>query len=90
MMESKLNIEPQPEIDLVQNYLDKKEIQKRLLDLLNDHNQRVKMQAALTLSLLPSETAMQIKEKIILQMIQQDASIDEWNIAAFTLASKYF
>ena len=77
-------------IIISENYLDNKEIQERLLDMLNDQDQRVKMQAALTLSLLPSETVMQIKEKIIQQMIQQDASIDEWNIAAFTLASKYF
>ncbi len=62
----------------------------KCLDLLEDGNPRVKMQAALTMSTLPKETFETHKTKIQAALIKSiNASSDTWNLAAITLAAKH-
>ncbi len=62
----------------------------KCLDLLEDSNPRVRMQAALTISTLSKETFNIHKTKIQTALIKSiDASSDTWNLAAITLAAKH-
>jgi putative membrane-bound dehydrogenase-like protein len=63
---------------------------RKVLSLLNDENQRIRMQAALTLSTLTNENFTAHKSDI-LNALSQSAShpMDDWNLAALTLAAQY-
>ncbi|MBL7857403.1 MAG: c-type cytochrome [Cyclobacteriaceae bacterium] len=65
-------------------------ILRECLALSQDTHQRVRMQAALTLSTINKRTVEENKQEI-LKALQGSASItnDEWNTAALTLASKH-
>lgn len=75
---------------IAENYLDQTEIVEAILEKVLDGDQRVRMQAALSLSLISKEKFNAYKEKIIEASIKAlDLSCDEYNIAALTLANKY-
>lgn len=62
----------------------------KVLSLLNDENQRVRMQAALTISTVTNDNFAKHSSDV-LNAIALSASkpMDEWNIAALTLAAQY-
>jgi putative heme-binding domain-containing protein len=63
---------------------------RKVLSLLNDENQRIRMQAALTLSTVSTENFAAHKSDI-LNTLAQSASqpMDDWNVAAMTLAAQH-
>ncbi len=63
---------------------------RKVLDLLSDPEQRVRMQAALTVSTLPAKVFNHYKKQIF-ESLTQSASkpADDWNIASMTLAAKH-
>jgi len=62
----------------------------KVLSLLNDENQRVRMQAALTLSTVSSENFTRHSSDILTALVQSASKpMDDWNIAALTLAAQY-
>jgi putative membrane-bound dehydrogenase-like protein len=61
---------------------------QRVLELLTDPAQRVRMQAALSVSTLPDELFQIHRDKIIDHLIaSSEWPLDDWNIAAITLAA---
>ena len=79
-------------LKISENYLAKSEmILEKIIVLLNDPDARVRMQAALSLSVLPENHPFYQKNKdLILQSLAKTAKLpnDEWNVAAITLAAK--
>lgn len=75
---------------VAEQYLNDKIIQDKILALLVDKDDRVKMQAALSLSMMPKQMSLSLQEKIISKMKEQSVRENEWNIGAFTLAAKHF
>lgn len=73
-----------------EKFLENKKIQDQLLAMLDDADERISMQAALSLSLVSEETALKIKDQIIRKIINTSEKSDKWNIAAKTIAVKYF
>lgn len=62
---------------------------RKCLALLEDENQRVRMQAALTLSTLGEEKFNLYKKDLLIALAQAATKpIDNWNIAAITLAAQ--
>jgi len=85
----------QPEIRenvliMSEKYLNSNEaLFKKVLALPGDDNQRVRMQAALTLSTITNENFIKQKEAIVSQLVQSSAlPVDDWNVAAMTLAAQ--
>ena len=65
-------------------------ILNKCVALLQDDNQRIRMQAALTLSTLPKEVFDLHKNEIQDALIKSIATLsDSWNLAAITLATKH-
>lgn len=63
---------------------------KKCLALCADNDQRVSMQAALTISTLGQDQFEQYNNDILPALVQSaNGTLDEWNIYAITLASKY-
>ena len=59
-------------------------------DLLNDDDQRVRMQAGLSLSRLSEQNFLAHHDKILSSVLAaSELPMDEWNIKAFALANKY-
>ncbi len=75
---------------IAEQFLNNKNIQNQLLALLDDKDDRVRMQAALSLSVLPKEISLSFKDQIIAKMNVQSEETNDWNIGAFTLAAKHF
>ena len=73
-----------------EQYLNNQTIQDKLLALLIDKDERVKMQAALTLSMMTKQLSLSLQDKIIAKMKEQSNKENTWNVGAFTLAAKYF
>jgi putative membrane-bound dehydrogenase-like protein len=75
-------------LKIAENRLENDLISTKILELLNDSDQRVRMQAALSLSKAP-EGFFQKKLKIITQAISNASQkeIDQWNVAALTTVS---
>jgi len=65
-------------------------LMSKVLALTGDNDQRVRMQAALTISTLPREEFNQYKNQIF-ESLTQSASkpADDWNFASITLAAKH-
>lgn len=62
---------------------------RKCLSLSGDDNQRVRMQAALTISTLPKGKFNQYKNEILTALTQSATSpVDDWNVAAITLAAQ--
>lgn len=63
---------------------------RRSIAMCNDKDQRVRMQAALSLSLLAPEAFNKNKEEILAALIDaSEKPADDWNFAAITLAAKH-
>ena len=73
-----------------EEYLENTDIQKKVLELMRDENNRVKMQAALSLSTLSAERSLALRDKLLEEIGIPDKSGDKWNVAAQTLAVKHF
>ncbi|WP_255037021.1 PVC-type heme-binding CxxCH protein [Lacihabitans soyangensis] len=79
-------------LKIAENYLPESEsILDKIIGLLNDPDARVRMQAALSLSMLPENHPFYKKNQdLILESLAKTAKLpnDEWNIAAITLAAQ--
>ena len=79
-------------LKISENYLTESEsILNKIIALLNDLDARVRMQAALSLSMLPENHPFYKKNQdLILQSLAKTAKLpnDEWNVAAITLAAQ--
>lgn len=79
-------------LKISESYLTKSEIiLNKVISLLNDVDARVRMQAALSLSILPENHPFYKKNQdLILQSLANTAMLpnDEWNIAGITLAAQ--
>ena len=79
-------------LKISESYLTKSEIiLNKVISLLNDADARVRMQAALSLSILPENHPFYKKNQdLILQSLANTAKLpnDEWNVAAITLAAQ--
>jgi putative heme-binding domain-containing protein len=65
-------------------------LMSKVIDLATDNDQRVRMQAALTMSTLPQDEFNHYKNQIFESLTQSASkSADDWNIASITLASKH-
>lgn len=65
------------------------ELIAKVLNVLQDGDQRVRMQAALTLSALPGAASQSAQKEIINQVVAcAEKPMDTWNVAALSLASK--
>ncbi len=65
------------------------EVLKKVLSLTNDDQQRVRMQAALSLSTLANENFIKNESGILDAMVQSGSKpMDDWNVVAVTLAVK--
>lgn len=76
---------------IAENYLTSNEaLLRKCLQLIADEDQRVRMQAAVSISSLPKEMFDRTKNDILEALIiGVTKKMDEWNIAAITVASKY-
>ncbi len=78
-------------LQIAEHYLNSNEsVLNACVALLDDQNQRVRMQAALSISTL-SQQAFELHKESILNNLATSASrkTDDWNIASITLATKY-
>lgn len=79
-------------LKISENYLPESEsILNKIIAQLNDSDARVRMQAALSLSMLPEKHPFYKKNQdLILQSLAKTAKLpnDEWNVAAITLAAQ--
>jgi putative membrane-bound dehydrogenase-like protein len=79
-------------LKISEKYLAESEmIFNKTIALLNDPDARVRMQAALSLSILPENHPFNLKNQdLILQALVKTAKLpnDEWNVAAITLAAQ--
>lgn len=79
-------------LKISENYLTESEsILNKIIALLNDLDARVRMQAALSLSMLPENHPFyKNNQDLILQSLAKTAKLpnDEWNVAAITLAAQ--
>lgn len=79
-------------LKISENYLSESElILNKVIGLLNDPDARVRMQAALSISMLPENHPFYKKNQdLILQSLVKTAKLsnDEWNVAAITLAAQ--
>lgn len=74
---------------IAENYLDNHDIVEQVIDLLTYDHQRIRMQAALSLSLLPTTSYAQFKDSIEKALIQSSRlEMDEWNISAYTILNE--
>lgn len=76
-------------LKISENFIDNKQILRKVAQLLNDKNDRVRMQAALSLSKnkkLPLPQNIEILEKAIAEASLMP--MDQWNIAALTVLAK--
>jgi len=74
-----------------ESYLSNHKIAETAIGLLTDDNQRVRMQAALTISTIGADSAKMYERKIMRALLQASTlEMDQWNIAAITLAAKEF
>jgi len=65
------------------------DVLNRCKDLLNDPDKRVRMQAALTLSTLNSESVKRHKDDLLKLLTDAaNTEFDDWNVAAITLAAQ--
>ncbi len=70
--------------DFIQNDI----IVQRMIQSMQDKAPRVAMQAALSTSTIPKESMLQYKKQLLQSLKEPDN--DKWNIAAKTIAAKYF
>jgi putative heme-binding domain-containing protein len=75
---------------LAEDFIDADEtILRKCLSLTSDSNQRVRMQATLTISTLPPSNHNKFRTEIMNALATSSAlGLDEWNIAAITLAAQ--
>ena len=74
---------------VAEHYLSNETVLRKVISLLTDDHQRVKMQAGLTVSTLPVQLFEKHSEDIIDQILRStNKTLDEWNIMAVTLAAK--
>jgi putative membrane-bound dehydrogenase-like protein len=76
-------------LKVAEQYLNDDKILSKVMVMLSDKDQRVRMQAALGLSTLPGTLASE-KEKLMLQFLIQatDQFMDDWNVMSLVLAVK--
>ena len=76
-------------LKIAESYLNNDEVIAATINLLNDSDQRVRMQAALTISTLDNQNFAKHKSSIIEGLTQATTQqIDEWNTIAITIAAK--
>ena len=79
-------------LKIAERKIDKRpELISKIIELLNDRDQRVRMQAALTLSAL-NRTELQVRKSEIIAQLSSAIKkpIDKWNIASLTLLATPF
>ncbi len=76
---------------IAENYLAKNEVVlEKVMSLCGDSDQRIRMQAALTLSTLPEDQFNRYRSTLINALTGSVAFVsDDWNVAAITLASQH-
>jgi putative membrane-bound dehydrogenase-like protein len=75
-------------VKIAEGKLSEKKIWKEILDKLDDENARVRMQAALSLSVGNNNLSEDKKKELLNALVQSsNKQMDDWNVAAIALAS---
>lgn len=74
---------------IAENYLTEQSVLDKVITLINDDDQRVRLQAGLTLSTMSQTAFKQHQEEILIDLYKStNADLDQWNIMSIVLAAQ--